>query len=407
MLFIVGYSESAVRRFLDVAATRFVFDVDWNAEKWEMAWDVHAVVNSFYETVADFIEGGNCLLLTVERDTISERVRDVIGAGRGSDLGGTPSWKIVTGRGAAKIPGLLETSFPDAFFVYVRRNPIAAIDDLMRADPRGHFTRFCQDWAACERSATAFCSRRPDRCLAIDVDELERDRRVQDELARFVDATGCANRVPSRAREDDGGPAPAPLRTSLPEIGWTEQEKHVFLKICENEAVNAGYDLWQDNKQIDKDGNIVLFYPVVPTEKLFVCRENSFCYPLDFGFQLCPNNSDDEQFSYHVTSLTVPTPGKLTFSVRREYIQGPPVLLQVRVSECETQTVRVISRRRVVATEDEYIEIMLDEGISQIDLEISVSLDLPHKNQFCTIVISNPKIVATARNADASASCPA
>ena len=132
--------------------------------------------------------------------------------------------------------------FPDAKFIYLRRNGISNVLSRLRKFG-GSFSAHCLDWAGAMQEWTATRDRLPD-FLELQQEEMLRDpEEVAERIGRYLGETGAAAAICASLRLGSRERTGAGIgRATLEETGWSTQECETFLRLCGPTMRMFGYD---------------------------------------------------------------------------------------------------------------------------------------------------------------------
>jgi hypothetical protein len=165
-----------------------------------------------------------------------------------SDLNPTAPWFDKSG-GAEMVyllPRLLEL-WPGAVAIYMKRNGVENVASRVRKFPNAPFERHCAEWAAQMSSWRETRIQLP-AGSSIEIDQgdmISKAAEVAENLAVFLDLSSeqmvSMQRTleTTRAQETEAGSASRSL--TLENVGWSEEQKKVFLKHCAAEMRSFGY----------------------------------------------------------------------------------------------------------------------------------------------------------------------
>ena len=146
--------------------------------------------------------------------------------GSASFVDKTPGVKMI-----AAAPFLLEC-FPDSYFIFLRRNPVANISSRM-VKFGGDFEEHCRDWAAAMNGWLRVRSALPHYVEIQQEDMLEAPERVARVLADYISVPESAERIAESLKtehlEQTGAGA---AKTDRLQAGWTAEQVRAFDRIC-------------------------------------------------------------------------------------------------------------------------------------------------------------------------------
>jgi hypothetical protein len=217
------------------------------ADQLSLPWDGEGHAGSRFAKAAEALQGefnsSNNMLHFIDQ----QRVRDlVVTAAKQTYFSVHSSASFIDktpGLSMVKSAPFLSECFPDAYFIFMRRNPIANILSRM-AKFGGVFEEHCQDWAASMESWLAVREKVPHQIEIEQERMLSKPLEVGAELASFLG-------VPEKAPEIGASLALGRCewtgqglgKDSLTDTDWTRGQMETFLRYCGPVMANFGYDL--------------------------------------------------------------------------------------------------------------------------------------------------------------------
>jgi hypothetical protein len=311
---------------------------------------------------------------SLQQFVIAEFARPILASGSAVWVDKSPDGNPLAEK--VRACSVLAKAFPQAKFVFCRRNGVENLASRMRKWPEATFINQCYGWAGVME---AWAKVRPElagRYCEVDQYTLVEDpKRVADDLANVLGATeqerdGLLAFFTGGNLEQTSESREQPPRT-VAEIDWDLMRKWIFLAICGPSMGRYRYRIGSI-PAADRDAPILtLDHPTIPVEQVNTSNEAGIIRKLAGGFQLQP--LDPSRPGPTVIFRNVPAwprmrlRGALVHGAQRT---GVSVFLRIRVNEA--QSGREIFNQRIVLAPGEALE--LDEPMECAEKFVDVAV---------------------------------
>lgn len=364
---------------------------------WPLVLALSRLSQRYYAGLSAIIDDSHqCLLFEHNSEELTagiiQAVLDLYGIARTDFIDKTPGVEMIS------CTDMLSHVYKNAFFIFVKRGPIATIRSKLKKFPDVEFSNHCLDWVNCLNAWDDIKQHVANSYYEINhADLVERPETIATELAERLGyephaASQFVREITVNTQVERTSADHSVNDNDVANTEWDEKEKSDFRRICEGTAAKFGFDIFGNSSGEGKIGKIALFFPMHESEEAYVVNRNAFCYPVSHGFQLCPNSSGEGVLALHFKNVCLKERRQFSLTVRREFLHGPDVMLRIAIVETTDGSIRNVVEELIDTITPKKIAFAIDRAADIVDLEIGVHILGHSNNHYATIIINSPTI---------------